>query len=86
MTTKKKGQQESCTPSFSDELLALQELVRGLETDELSLEDSLKHYQSGVSIVSRAKRLLEKAEQEVCVLENSMKPTTQGGEEDEQFQ
>jgi exodeoxyribonuclease VII small subunit len=83
MTTRKSEAPDISLLSFSEELLELQELVKGLEKDELSLEDSLKHYEAGVKIVSRAKLLLDKAEQEVHMLEVSIRPVAPSGEEDE---
>ncbi len=55
-------------PSFEDGLKQLDEIVRKLEGDDLSLEDSIKLFESGVSLSQRCRKQLEQAETRVEVL------------------
>ena len=52
-------------PSFEDGLKQLDEIVRKLEGDDLSLEDSIKLFESGVSLSQRCRKQLEQAETRV---------------------
>ncbi|HEY9122589.1 MAG TPA: exodeoxyribonuclease VII small subunit [Brevefilum sp.] len=47
---------------------ALQENVKKLESEELSLEDALKQYQRGQALARHCAELLEKAELQVRTL------------------
>ena len=52
--------------SFEEKLTKLTEIVEKLEAgNELPLEDSLKLFEEGVSLVSSCREMLEKAEQRV---------------------
>ena len=52
--------------TFEEKLTKLTEIVEKLETgNELPLEDSLKLFEEGVSLVSSCREMLEKAEQRV---------------------
>ena len=52
--------------TFEEKLAKLTEIVEKLEAgNELPLEDSLKLFEEGVSLVSSCREMLEKAEQRV---------------------
>ena len=52
--------------TFEEKLAKLTEIVEKLEAgNELPLEDSLKLFEKGVSLVSSCREMLEKAEQRV---------------------
>lgn len=43
----------------------LEELVERIESGEIGLEDSIKAYEKGVSLVARARAILARAEQRI---------------------
>ena len=52
--------------TFEEKLAKLTEIVEKLEVgNELPLEDSLKLFEEGVSLISSCREMLEKAEQRV---------------------
>lgn len=53
---------------FEDDLAALEELVSQLEKGDLSLEESLKAFESGVKLTRQCQQALKKAEQKVTIL------------------
>lgn len=55
-------------PSFEEALSRLEELVRKLESGELSLEQSISCFEEGVRLARDCGRQLEKAEQKVRLL------------------
>lgn len=46
----------------------LQTIVQSMEHSELSLEDSLKHFERGVQLVASTQTKLQQAEQKVQIL------------------
>lgn len=58
------------TPSFEDNLKALELLVGQLESGQLNLDDSMKAFEQGIKITRECQALLETAEQKVQVLMN----------------
>lgn len=48
--------------NFEKKLKDLEALVAKLETGDLSLEESLKAYETGIALTSECKSLLEKAQ------------------------
>jgi len=52
-------------PSFEQALERLESIVRDLEGDELSLEQSLAHYEEGVRLSQRLTRTLDEAEKRI---------------------
>lgn len=54
--------------SFEDKLLALENLVEQMEDGELNLEDSLKHFENGISLARECQEALKNAEQKVEIL------------------
>lgn len=60
---------------FETAFKALQENVNKLESEELSLEESLKRYQRGQALARHCAELLEKAELQVHTLDMESKQT-----------
>jgi exodeoxyribonuclease VII small subunit len=54
--------------SFELAMTELQTIVQSMEHGELSLEDSLKHFERGVELVSSTQSKLQQAEQKVQIL------------------
>lgn len=50
---------------FAKTLKKLEEIVKSLESGELSLEDSLAKFEEGVNLARRLEAVLDKAEQKV---------------------
>lgn len=59
---------EGVTPSFEARLEALEAIVRDLEGEGLSLEQSLARYQEGVAHVTACRALLDAAEKRLVEL------------------
>lgn len=56
------------TPDFEAALAELEALVEKMEQGELSLDDSLKHFERGVQLTRSCQQALKDAEQKVRVL------------------
>ena len=56
------------TPDFEAALAELEDLVEKMEQGELSLDDSLKHFERGVQLTRSCQQALKDAEQKVQVL------------------
>lgn len=56
--------------NFEKSLKQLETLVAKLEKGELSLEDSLKHFEQGVKLTRECKQALQDAEQKISLLSN----------------
>lgn len=56
-------------PGFEEALKELEDIVRSMESEPLSLEDSLAAYQRGVELMRHCRETLAAAEQRVQVLE-----------------
>ena len=54
--------------SFEAALSRLDEIVRGLEEGDVSLDDSMKMFEEGTKLIRRCTALLDKAEQQVVRL------------------
>ncbi|MEJ2045672.1 MAG: exodeoxyribonuclease VII small subunit [Reinekea sp.] len=63
MTTKK-------TPSFEDNLSALEGIVDQLESGKLSLDEAMKAFEQGIKLTRECQESLVTAEQKVQVLMN----------------
>ena len=53
---------------FEEAMQRLQEIVRKLESGEVSLEESMKLFEEGAKLSSQCYQLLDKAEQQVTQL------------------
>lgn len=56
------------TALFEDSLTELEQLVELMEQGEISLEDSLKHFERGVKLTSACQKSLQDAEHKVQIL------------------
>lgn len=55
-------------PGFEQNIATLEQLVKQMESGKMSLEDSLKAYEDGVSLIKNCQDELEKAKQKVQIL------------------
>ncbi len=53
---------------FNQGLLELEEIVKAMESGDLSLEDSLKHFEQGVKLTKKCQAALSEAEQKIAIL------------------
>ena len=68
---------ENELPDFEDSLKELEELVEKLENDELTLKDSLKQFERGISLSRHCHSMLESARQTVSVLTDPDNPDSE---------
>lgn len=54
--------------SFEDDLSALENIVEQLESGELSLDEAMKAFESGVKLTNQCQKTLANAQQKVQVL------------------
>ncbi len=54
--------------NFEKALAELEALVETMENGEISLEDSLKHFERGISLTRACQQALEEADQKVKIL------------------
>jgi exodeoxyribonuclease VII small subunit len=54
--------------TFEQQLESLEAIVEKLEDGDLSLEDSLAHYEKGIKLTKECQKLLDKAQQKVSIL------------------
>lgn len=59
---------ENKTETFEEKMQALEKIVRQLDEDEVSLEESLNLYQKGVELSSECDKILKNAELKVETL------------------
>lgn len=55
-------------PNLETSLNEITQLIDGMERGELSLEQSLDHFERGVSLVKHCQKILQEAEQKVTML------------------
>ncbi len=65
---KKQADVSDAPANFETAMLALETLVQRMESGELSLEDSLKEFERGVSLTRQCQEALKAAEQRVKLL------------------
>lgn len=53
---------------FEQSVMELEDIVKQLELGELSLEDSLKQFEKGISLARRCQEVLNQAEQKIETL------------------
>ena len=56
--------------SFESDLKKLQNILEDIESDELSLEQSIEKYKEGVELSKKCQKALEDAKQIIKVLDN----------------
>ena len=54
--------------SFAENLKHLDELLRRLESDPMSLDEALETFEQGIVLLRESRRILERAEQRVTLL------------------
>lgn len=55
-------------PNFETAVERLQSIVKRMEQDELTLEDSLKYFEEGVKLIHKCQGTLDEAQQKVKLL------------------
>lgn len=85
MTKGRKKAAEDDQPDFESSITELEQLVEKMEKGELSLNESLSHFERGVTLSRQCHRMLEEARQAVTVLTDpdqadSEQPFVPGGE------
>ena len=55
-------------PNFETSLKELEEIVEQLETSDLTLDETLAKYESGIKIYKQCYQILEKAEKKINIL------------------
>lgn len=55
-------------PNFETSLKELEEIVEQLETSDLTLDETLEKYESGIKIYKQCFQILEKAEKKINIL------------------
>lgn len=53
---------------FNEGLAKLEDIVKAMESDDLSLEDSLKYFEQGVALTKQCQSALSAAEQKIALL------------------
>lgn len=71
----------SKTIPFEQSVTELSDIVKQLEQGELTLEDSLKQFEKGISLARQCQDVLNKAEQKIELLTN--KATSSESDTDE---
>lgn len=61
---------ENC-PSLEASLQEINGLIDQMEKDELTLEQSLSHFERGITLIKNAQKILQEAEQKVKILTKS---------------
>ena len=56
--------------NFESDLKKLQDILDNIESDELSLEESIEKYKEGVELSKKCQKALEDAKQIIKVLDN----------------
>ncbi len=49
----------------------LEEIIRNLESEETTLEDSLKYYKKGVTLLDKCQNVLDTVEKEMIILKDN---------------
>ena len=61
---------ENNISSFESDLKKLQDILEDIESDKLSLEQSIKKYKEGVELSKKCQKALDDAKQIIKVLDN----------------
>jgi len=62
------GQAEGETPGYEESFARVEELVKELESGELSLKDSIRKYEAAVKSMNRCYELLDEAQKKIEML------------------
>ncbi len=75
---KKKRSKKNSSPDFEAALEELETLVEQMEAGDITLEESLQHFERGILLTRTCQEALKAAEQKVeILLQNSADATTQ---------
>lgn len=55
-------------PTFEENMIRLEQIVRTMERGEVPLEESLKLFQEGTELVKRCGKLLDEAEMQIKII------------------
>ncbi|MBU0278271.1 MULTISPECIES: exodeoxyribonuclease VII small subunit [unclassified Gemella] len=58
--------------NFEEQLLDLENIVRKLESNELTLDDALEQYKAGIDIIKSCNNIIKKAEKKVLSLKKEL--------------
>lgn len=75
------GEADATAPNFEQAMHELESLVSGMESGELSLEQSLAAYRRGAYLLRVCQGALQEAQQQVKILEDGLLRDFQGGNE-----
>lgn len=69
-------------PNLEESLTEISQLIDKMEHSELTLEQSLNHFERGITLVKHCQKILEEAEQKVQILiqNNQQEELTSYGE------
>ena len=59
--------------TFEEAMTKLRECARAIAGTEVSLEDSIKHYEEGIAAYKQCKDILDSAEQKIKTIEEGWK-------------
>lgn len=62
------SKQNQKTPSLEEAFVEITQLIEKMEQNELTLEQSLNHFERGIHLIKHCQKILEKAEQKVSLL------------------
>jgi len=71
-------------PNLEESLTEISQLIDNMEHSEQTLEQSLNHFERGITLVKHCQKILEEAEQKVQILiqNNNQEELTAYGEDD----
>lgn len=81
-TTKKNSDSQSPVAAFEGSLQELERLVEQMENGNLSLDETLQHFERGVQLTSLCQKALSEAEQRVEVLQSMVQKNLQTFEDE----
>jgi len=59
---------EETTPNFEQSIKELEQIATELETDNLTLDESVKKFEQGMKLAKVCKEMLDKAEKKITIL------------------
>lgn len=71
-------------PNLEESFTEVSQIIDKMEHGELALDQSLTHFERGISLIKHCQKILEEAEQKVQILiQNQKEPTIYGENQDE---
>lgn len=58
--------------NFEQQLLELENIIKKLESNQLTLDESLAEYKNGIGLIKNCNSIIEKAEEEVAKLSKDL--------------